>query len=262
VSTTTLDPILRGALLLEQPSRGYRFNVDALLLAAFAEKQFADSKIVVDLGAGCGVVGLLLARHLSHSRAYLVELQRPLARLARANVRRNQLDSRVAVVEGDLRQLHLCGDNTLVVSNPPFFRRQSGRVSADLQIAQAKHELTATLRDVVSACARCAGRSRPGNHGHAAIIHLFERRDELLGVMAENGLVPIVEQWVRPLPGRPPARVIIGARCSKALSDVPEPVREADLVIHDKPGKYTAAMLRILGDASEAEALDMMPKES
>ena len=44
---------------LEQPEGSFRFSVDALLLAAFAASRTADVTIrFIDLGTGCGVVGL------------------------------------------------------------------------------------------------------------------------------------------------------------------------------------------------------------
>jgi len=64
------DQILRGRLELIQPVRGYRFSVDALLLAHFGAGILPpahEPAFVVDLGAGCGVVGLALTRHPLHS---------------------------------------------------------------------------------------------------------------------------------------------------------------------------------------------------
>src|SRR5262249_23627204 len=54
----TQDAIFSGRLRLCQPARGagYRFNLDPVLLAGFA----AGGEHVVDLGAGCGVLGLAL----------------------------------------------------------------------------------------------------------------------------------------------------------------------------------------------------------
>ena len=60
----TVDAICRGAVTLAQPRRGYRFNIDSVLLADFTRRIVSSpvEDLVVDLGAGCGVVGLLLAR--------------------------------------------------------------------------------------------------------------------------------------------------------------------------------------------------------
>src|SRR5437667_307452 len=68
VAEETLDSILGGALRLYQPRRGYRFSVEAVLLARFAAARPAAR--VLELGAGCGVVALIYAaaaaRHARH----------------------------------------------------------------------------------------------------------------------------------------------------------------------------------------------------
>src|ERR1700738_5195756 len=57
IAEETFDSILGGALRLYQPRRGYRFSVEAVLLARFAAARPARG--VLDLGAGCGGVVLV-----------------------------------------------------------------------------------------------------------------------------------------------------------------------------------------------------------
>jgi hypothetical protein len=74
----TLDVLFRRRLLLLQARRGYRCNVDSLLLAAHAAEALRgrvsslrghQSPRVADLGAGCGVVGLAVALDRSIDRS-------------------------------------------------------------------------------------------------------------------------------------------------------------------------------------------------
>ncbi len=78
-SESTLDPFLGGRLSFHQPKRGYRFSVDAPLLAGFVEVRPDD--LVADLGAGCGVVGILLAHFYPFRRLVAVEVQDELAEI-------------------------------------------------------------------------------------------------------------------------------------------------------------------------------------
>ena len=55
----TIDSFLNGKLQIIQSRQGYRFSVDALLLAEFVSVRSED--VVVDLGAGCGIISLFLA---------------------------------------------------------------------------------------------------------------------------------------------------------------------------------------------------------
>ncbi len=83
--SATRDKLFGGTLSLLQPSTGYRVNVDALLLAAFAANGRV-ARRVVDLGAGTGVIGLSLVHVGSARELVLVERERGLVGLARRNV--------------------------------------------------------------------------------------------------------------------------------------------------------------------------------
>ena len=129
-----------GRLSLWQPRQGYRFSIDSLLLAAFVP---AASGAVADLGAGCGVLCLLLEARGLAGPFTAVELD-PLAAHC---CRRNFQDAGLAgqVLEHDLRQEHpalTSGGFALVVSNPPFGRAGHGRLPPDPARAAARHELT------------------------------------------------------------------------------------------------------------------------
>src|SRR5918912_2667204 len=108
-------------LTLHQAPHGYRFALEAFLLADFVSALCADP--CIDLGTGCGVVALLLARRLPHIRLVGLELQRSLALLAQRNVVCNGLEHRIGIVQGDICQVPalfpagVCGT---VVCNPPY----------------------------------------------------------------------------------------------------------------------------------------------
>lgn len=241
----TRDSICRGDLILRQPRSGYRFNVDSVILAHFCRQVVQRPPgEVADLGAGCGVVGLLLARCWASCQVRLVEIQRELADLARANVLDNGLDGRVVVCQADLRQpenwrgVH---GPELVVSNPPFFRQGTGKISQHLQVAVAKHEVRCSLQELVAACAEVLS---PG--GAVAMIHAAERREELLKQMGQRELVPHQIRLVRPLPERKVARVLVLA-CKGGEGPA---VNLPELLVEQRPGEYSEEMERILeGDA-------------
>ena len=127
LQATTTDSLYDGAVTLRQPARGYRVNVDAILLAAFAATG-RHSKFAVDLGTGVGAVALGLHHLKAASRFGLVERERVLLHLAAENARRAALSAELCCCDlaqglpGELRQRA-----DLVVSNPPFFAPDSGR---------------------------------------------------------------------------------------------------------------------------------------
>ncbi len=237
---TTVDSLCRGALEIEQPREGYRVNLDPVLLADFAARRAAPPERIVDLGAGVGVVGLLLARRFPSAQVLLVELQVELAELAERNTERNGLAERVKVRCVDLRRVeHWRGaGRTLCVSNPPYFPEGAGRPSRQLQVSLAKHELACTLEELLRALelGLVAG-------DELALIYPRAREAELLRGLAARGCGAARVRPVQPLPDRAASRTLVLARRG-AKSTAPE--EEPALVVEEEPGRYSEELRLML----------------
>ncbi|HEY6837879.1 MAG TPA: methyltransferase [Geobacteraceae bacterium] len=148
----TLDELRQWDLRLVQKRGGYRFSLDPLLLCDFVEP--GDASRVVDLGTGCGVIPLVLARKNADATFVGLEQQEEMAELARRNTALNGLEGRVSIVHGDVadvRKMFGVSSFDLVVANPPYRRRGTGRVSPREGRDRARHESTATLADFLAA---------------------------------------------------------------------------------------------------------------
>jgi tRNA1(Val) A37 N6-methylase TrmN6 len=132
----TSDTLFGGALRLTQPARGYRINIDSLLLADFAAGSpgaARRARRLVDLGAGVGALALAFDHLAGIGEAVLVERDPALAELARENLDAAGITARVLTVDLAAARLPrgLGAGADLVVSNPPFFEPRSSRESAD-----------------------------------------------------------------------------------------------------------------------------------
>ncbi len=128
---TTTDSLYGGAVSLRQPARGYRVNVDAILLAAFAA-QGRHARFAVDLGAGVGSVALGLHHLGAASRFALVEREEALLTLAGENADEAKMNAQLWCLDltrGLPTELQHAAD--LVVSNPPFFDPTNSRPSRE-----------------------------------------------------------------------------------------------------------------------------------
>ena len=164
IMNLTLDTI--RDIKLYQNKKGYRFSVDALLLYSFVNLRRAYR--IADLGAGSGIVGILLAKKYHDSEVALIEIQNSLAGLAEKNIALNKVEKRVKVIRTDIKKFKL-GDfhsenkttlnsplltpNSfdLVVSNPPFRRQKTGLISPTDEKAIARHEIELKLADLIQA---------------------------------------------------------------------------------------------------------------
>ncbi len=188
----TLDEFLDGRLRLIQSARGYRFSIDAVLLAQFVTVKPGD--VVVDLGAGCGIISLLLLLKKPVAYAIALEIQRNLADQAVRNAALNGVTDRMGVLLADLRQVPLWQPVAdVVVCNPPFRRSGSGRVNPDLQRAIARHEIMASLNDILSAASAVL---KP--KGRLALIYPAGRLVDLLVRMRAFDVEPKRMQIVYP----------------------------------------------------------------
>lgn len=236
MSELSRDEIRRGELALWQPREGYRFSIDPLLLADFVAPPFGRA---CDLGAGCGVVGLLLAKRDPAARVTLVELQPRLARLCRRNAEENRLAERVDVEERDMVRADCEGARfELVVSNPPYRPVGSGPAAPDFEQAIAQHELRVTLEGVAAEMRRLLV---PG--GRAALVYPSDRLVALLSALEHEGLRPLRLRLVHSRADEPARRALVEAKKGARGPLTVEP----PLVVYQPDGSYSPEAKRALG---------------
>lgn len=240
----TLDAIGSGRVRLLQPRRGYRFNLDAVLLAGFAARSVALDRPanVVDLGTGCGVVALLLAAWRPNATVKAVELQPAMASLARRNAQLNHVP--VEVIESDWRSLPAGVQADLVVSNPPYFPPARGRPPSDAGRAAARFESNGDVGSLAQSAAKLLA---PG--GSVRLVHAASRTADVLDAFRAVKLAPTVLRFVHPRLSEPANTVLIELR-----RDSKRPLTiEPPLIVHaGAGGDYTAEVAKLLSaDPSE-----------
>jgi len=226
---TTLDG-LRDVKLYQRKD-GYRFSVDALLLYSFVNVRHV--KAAVDLGAGSGVIGLLLARKYIAARILLVELQPSLYRLTERNISLNGLGERVSAVMMDVAHLHeKCPAMSydIAVSNPPFRKPTSGRLSRGEERAVARHELRLRLPELAKSASYLL-RAR----GRFFMIYHPERVVEVFDSLRAEGLEPKRIRFVHNNVDSVSKMVLV-----EAVKDGRTGLKtERPLILYRKDGSYT-----------------------
>jgi tRNA1(Val) A37 N6-methylase TrmN6 len=240
---TTTDRVLGGRLILRQPSAGYRFAIDPVLLAAAVHVEPAAT--VLDLGSGIGTASFCLLRRCPEVAVTGLELQSDLVDMAHQNAGTNALEDKVNFVVGDLREASLFKPKSFdhVMANPPHFADGSHTPPGDASKAAA-HIEEAPLEDWIKAGSRWVK-----DRGCLTMIHRADRLHEVISAMsAKFGDLTIMPLW--PRRGRAARRVLVqGLKGSKG------PARMlAGLVLHDEVDKYTPEARAILEGCA---ALDM-----
>lgn len=105
-------------LQLFQLTKGYRYNSDTTFLYAFLH-QFKCKGSVLDVGAGCGILGLLIKRDFPKCDVDLIDFQDENVALCKENGALNSLD--VNVEKGDFLEFSNGIKYNMIVSNPPYY---------------------------------------------------------------------------------------------------------------------------------------------
>jgi tRNA1(Val) A37 N6-methylase TrmN6 len=208
-SQFTEDAFLGGQLRLRQPRSGHRAGHDAILLAAATPAHSGDR--VVDLGAGVGAAGLVLARRVAGIKLVLVEIDEGLAALARGNAADNAIAADIVVLDvtseaSAFAAAGLGSDSVdVVLMNPPFNDSARHRASPDKARVSAHVASSATLESWVHASRRILK--------SGGVLSLIWRADGLGQVLAalDRGFGSLRILPVHGDPREPAIRVLVGA---------------------------------------------------
>lgn len=204
----SLDDLGISGLKVIQSLTGFRHSMDALLLAQWAAPRPTDR--ILDLGCGNGAIAFLLAHRHPDLHITGLEVQPALADRIRRGARCNGLQDRIEIVEGDLRQIKEllpAAGFDMVLCNPPYRELGRGRLSQDPEIRQAKHEMTATLQEVVAAI-----RYVLAPKGRAHLIYHASRLIDVLSGLRASRLEPKMLRLVHSCPGTEAELSLIEAR--------------------------------------------------
>lgn len=240
-TTETLDTI--KDIKLYQAKDGYRFSVDALLLEHFISAKRLEKGI--ELGAGSGIVSILLAKRLKHAKIIAVEIQKELTERARRNVTLNNLDDSIEILGKDIKDLKKAFPaNTFdfVFSNPPFRKTKTGRLSVHEERAVARHEIEITLPDLIKAASYLLKHS-----GKLFLVYHPFRLAELIGLLQKSRLEPKRMRFVHSRAGGEAKMVLVEAVKGSGTWLKVEP----PLYIYENDKDYSDEMKRILADLQD-----------
>lgn len=239
----TVDELLGGRIRIFQKEKGYRFSMDALLLAHFIYLKKGD--IIIDLGTGSGVIAIIMARRKECGKVFGVDIQEELVDMAKRSVQLNNLRDKIAIHQGDIRNIEAFFDSksfNVAVFNPPYRKLKSGRINPSDQKSIARHEIRAKLQDFLKATVYILKKS-----GRAYIIYPATRMVELLSSMRISGIEPKRMQIVHSHDASRGEFVLVeGIKSGREELEVMPP-----LFIYSEGGKYTEAMTNIFREISE-----------
>ena len=170
---------LPNGMTIELPAGTSPLSTDSVVLAHAV--RLPRNACVLDLGSGCGTLGLLLCDRDPGCHITGLELSEASHAAARENIRRNRLEARMTSIHGDLRELtpDLWDHFQVCVSNPPYF---SGG-PASITNPMARRDDCCTPEDLMRAAARALKFG-----GDFYLVHKPEKLAQLISRAADCGL--------------------------------------------------------------------------
>jgi tRNA1Val (adenine37-N6)-methyltransferase len=212
--------------------KGYRFSIDAPLLADFIQTQKTDR--ILELGTGNGILSLLLSTK-PFATLTALEIQASLADLAWRNVRLNHCEDRIEVVHIDLRIFSAREQYDVVFSNPPYIKQSAGHLSLSDEKSVAKHELKCTIFDIMQKTEESLKMQ-----GVAYFIYPAIREEDFMQAIQETQLRVRNVRYVFPYRESDPNFFL--ASCDFSSGEVQH---MRPLILYEREGKYTEETLEI-----------------
>ena len=234
-----IDDLQRNQLKIIQNPDKFCFGMDAVLLSGFARIRPGDR--VLDLGTGTGIIPILLSAKTKASQLTGLEIQAESADMADRSVKLNDLQERVRIVQGDIREASaIFGAAAFddITCNPPYMIGSHGLKNPDAPKAIARHEILCTFEDVARETSRLL---KPG--GKVFLVHRPFRLAEIMETLMRYQLEPKRMQLVYPYVDKEPNMVLLeAARGGKSRMTVEKP-----LIVYREPGVYMPEIYEIYG---------------
>lgn len=195
---------LQNGFTLDHPQGVFPFSTDSFLLSDFV--RLRPHARVLDLGSGCGTLGVLLCAKDANCIVTGVELDETAHAAAQDNIRRNGLEARMNSLCADLRtvnRLFSPGSFRCCVSNPPYFA--GGPASAATPLARKEDTCTPAQLFAAAAWALKYG-------GDFFLVHKPERLAQLCACAVQAGLEPKRLRLIRHREGGPVSLILLACR--------------------------------------------------
>jgi tRNA1Val (adenine37-N6)-methyltransferase len=221
---------------VQQSVAAMKVNTDGVLLGAWTPVERAVSAL--DVGAGTGVIALMLAQRNARLLIDAVEIDEASAQQAAANVRQSPWDARIRVVHASFQQFAQVTESCyhLIVSNPPYF--VDALPPADEKRRVSRHAATLPYADLLDGAAALL---EP--EGRLSVILPCVEGVFFAAQAAAKGLYCTRKTTVYAAVGKPAKRVLL------LFAREPVPLQEDSLVIHLPHGVgYTPEYMALTGD--------------
>lgn len=218
---------------LSDKSCAMKIGTDGLLLGAWAGQDMTPCK-VVDIGAGCGIVGLMLAQRFGRADVHFIEIDGNASVDLKYNVNNSPWRDRCSVSTADYKDIEI-KDIDLIASNPPYFI--TGELPGDEARATARHAAGLSPETLLDYAA-----GRLTSRGRVSMIIPADQLADIESHAAFLRLNPSRVCLVSTVEGKDPIRALV------EFTHAAVERSEERLVVRDRKGNFTPVYRALTGN--------------
>ena len=168
--------------------KGLKITEDAILLSEFMKKYFSrkgknlkGEKSFLEIGAGQGIISLLLSELDIISKIFAVEIQEEVFDTLKKNIEINDLNGKIIPINKNIKNVN--GEYDFIFSNPPYKKTSSGKMPENEMKRISKYEILLTLEELILERRRLLK-----NYGEFFVVVPNSRLNDVFRCIYENRL--------------------------------------------------------------------------
>ena len=233
-----IDNLEFKGLKIVQNKDGFCFGMDSVLISDFA-KNIKDNSVVVDLGTGTGIIPILLSGKTKLKKVFGIEIQKEVAEMAQKSIKLNELESKFEIINDNIMNLNKYFKKQsvdVIVTNPPYKKKNTGVINTNEKKLISRHELTAELDDFIR-----VSQELLKDKGEFYMVHRPERLVDIISIMRKYKIEPKIIRMVCPNKRKEPNLILIkGIKNAKPFLKF-----EKNLYVYNDDGNYTDEIYKI-----------------
>ena len=223
-----------------QNKKWFCFGIDSVLLANFAKNIKKDS-YVLDLGTGSGIMSTLLCGKTELKKVVGIEIQKDVCDMAKRSIELNKINEKFEIICDSILNLNKYFEKQtfdVVITNPPYKKKNTGIINPDEPKMVARHEITANLEDFIH-----VAKDMLKDKGEFYMVHRPERLVDIFELMRKYKIEPKEIRFIFSKKNEEPKMVMIkGVKNAKPFLKI-----HPNLYIYEENGEYTQEIKNIYG---------------
>lgn len=233
-----IDDLGIKSLKIIQNKKWFCFGIDSVLLANFAKNIKKDS-YVLDLGTGSGIMPTLLCGKTELKKVVGIEIQKDVCDMAKRSIELNKINEKFEIICDSILNLNKYFEKQtfdVVITNPPYKKKNTGIINPDEPKMIARHEITANLEDFIR-----VAKDLLKDKGEFYMVHRPERLVDIFELMRKYKIEPKEIRFIFSNKNEEPKMVMIkGVKNAKSFLKI-----YPNLYIYEEDGKYTEEIKNI-----------------